>query len=161
MGSPTGRIGAGFEIHNVGQRLVALGRGIDAALPQLGAGVGRAVGADELDRIAAAILLAPRRDLRREHGAAAGADLLAAERCRVLELRLARLLHEELRTAPEIIDEGRDVVTARVVRETGQDGVHPPGRDRRHELGKARLLPFDLDAELAADGFAEIDVEAG
>src|SRR3954468_18142553 len=91
------RIGAGLEIHNVGQRLVALGGGIDATLPELGAGVGRAVGADELDQIGAAVLLAPGRDLRREHCAAAGADLLSAERCRVLELRLARLLHEELR----------------------------------------------------------------
>lgn len=50
---------------------------------------------------------------------------------------------------------------AGIVGEAGQDGVHPPGRDRRHELGKAGLLPFDLDAELAADGLAEIDVEAG
>src|SRR3954471_5369727 len=37
------RVGAGLEVHDVGQRLVALCRGIDAALPELGAGIGRAV----------------------------------------------------------------------------------------------------------------------
>src|SRR4051794_31984884 len=80
------RIGAGLEVHQIGQRLVALDCGIDAALLQLRAGIGRAVRADELDGIAAAILLAPRGDLCREHGAAAGADLSAAERGQVLEL---------------------------------------------------------------------------
>src|SRR5882757_1535890 len=49
------RIGAGFEIHDVRQRLVALHGGIDAALLELGAGIGRAVGADEDNRSAAAV----------------------------------------------------------------------------------------------------------
>src|SRR3954449_2844779 len=145
------RIGAGLKVHDVGQRLVALCRGIDAALPELGAGVGRSVGPDELNRIGAAILLAPGRDLRREHGAAAGADLLATERGCVLELRLARLLHEELRAAAQIIDEGCYLVPAGIVREARQDGIHPARRNRRHELGKAGLGPFDLDAKLAPE----------
>ena len=79
----------------------------------------------------------------------------------VLELGGAGGLHEELRAALHVVDEGRGLVPGGVVGHAGHDGVDPAGGDRGHHLVEAGFLPDDLMPSLLAERLAEFDVEAG
>src|SRR5215216_601801 len=55
-------VGARLEVHHVGKRLATLDGRVDPSLPELGAGIGRSFRADKLNRVAAAMCLAPGSD---------------------------------------------------------------------------------------------------
>src|SRR5216684_2291775 len=152
-------IGAGVEVHHVGQCLAALDSRVEPSLLELGPGIGRSFRADELNRVTAAIRIAPGADQLRKGSAPAGAHLFPAKRHRVLELRGAGLLGEEARPIAKVVNKGRRILPARHISHAGQDRIHPPRRDRGHHLVEAGFLPDDLDAELAAQRLAELDVE--
>src|SRR5438445_11521756 len=141
-------IGARLEIHDVGKRLAALYGRIEPSLLELGPRVGRSFRADELDRIAGAMRIAPGGDVLRKRRAAAGTDVFSAQRRWFLELRRARLLRKEARPAAQIVDKGRGVLPARHIGHAGKDRIHPARRNRRHHLVETGFLPGDLDAEL-------------
>ncbi|MNE53804.1 hypothetical protein D3C80_1485510 [compost metagenome] len=129
----------------------------------MGTGVSRAFGADHVDcRFAGrfTVGLAPLGDFRREGGAAAGADFLAAQ---VDDLVGRRVLLQgvELRAAGEVVDEGHTGLTLGGVGHARQDHVHAVGGQGVDHLLEAGFLPFDLHAQAFGQGIAQVNVEPG
>lgn len=155
-------VGVLLEIHQIGQCFGTLDRSVEPALLQLGAGIGGAFRADDLDGrqpLGFAIGSTPFRRLVREGGAAAHADGLAAEIGERLELVLAGKGRVELRAGFHVIDEVERIAPLWKIAHAAMDKVDATGLKRRDHLLEADIRPFDRGAELLGKRNAEIDVD--
>ena len=108
-----------------------------------------------------AIGCAPLFDLLRPTGVAAGADRLAAQVVRCLDVIGARLQGVELGAIAHVIDEISDIPPRRVIADADESHVHPTRGQRAEDLRESRLLPLQLHTQFLGDGFPEVDVETG